>query len=147
MQQDPSSEANSSTASQKTPHVLWNLNVHYRIHKRLPCVPILSHIIPLHASASNFWKTPFNIIIPSTPSNSKCSPAIAFFLIWSTEYYLVRSTYHKAPRYVVFSTPLSPRPSYAQISPSALILDTPSASVPPSLWETKFHTHTTECDY
>ena len=30
----------------------------------------------------------------------------SFFLIWSPKWYLVSSTDHKAPRYVVFSTPL-----------------------------------------
>ena len=37
--------------------------------------------------------------------------AISFFIISSPEQYLVRSTEHKAPCYVVFSTPLLPRPS------------------------------------
>ena len=34
----------------------------------------------------------------------------------SPEYYLVRSTAHKAPRYVVFSTSLLPLPSLTQTS-------------------------------
>ena len=38
-------------------------------------------------------------------------PPISFFLILSPEQYLVRSTHHWVPHYVVFSTPLSPRPS------------------------------------
>jgi hypothetical protein len=33
---------------------------------------------------------------------------ISLFLIWSTEWYLVSSTDHKAPRYVVLFTPLLP---------------------------------------
>ena len=44
------------------------------------------------------------------------SPPISFFLIWSSEWYVVRSTQHNAPRYEVFSTPLSPRPSYVFLS-------------------------------
>jgi hypothetical protein len=44
---------------------------------------------------------------------------ILVFLTWSSEWYLVRSTEHKAPCYVVFSTPLLPYPSRAQISSSA----------------------------
>jgi len=39
------------------------------------------------------------------------TPPILFFLIWSTEGYMVGSTEHQAPRYVVFSTALLPRPS------------------------------------
>ena len=67
---------------------------------------------------------------------------ISVFLIWSSEWYLVRSTEHKVPHYVVFSTPLSPRHSYAQISSSAPYSLTPSAYVSPSMWATTFHTHT-----
>jgi hypothetical protein len=72
---------------------------------------------------------PFNIILPCTPGFSKlflflrfphqipvCSSAlnvlhiltISFFLIWSSEWYLVRSTEHKSPCYVVFSFPTLP---------------------------------------
>jgi hypothetical protein len=43
---------------------------------------------------------------------------ISVILTWSPEWYLVRSTEHKALCYAVFSTPLLPHPSYAQISSS-----------------------------
>jgi hypothetical protein len=49
---------------------------------------------------------------------------IVFFLIWSPEWCLV-SSHYKAPRYVVFSIPLSPRPSYAQIYSSVPFLRYP----------------------
>jgi hypothetical protein len=54
----------------------------------------------------------------------------------------VRSTDHEAPHYEVFSTPLLPRPSYTLIFSSTPDSQTPSAYVPPSMSETKFHTHT-----
>ena len=48
---------------------------------------------------------------------------------------------HKAPCYVVFSTPLLPRPSKAQVSFSATYSRKPSAYIPPSMCATRFHTH------
>jgi hypothetical protein len=54
---------------------------------------------------------------------------ISVFFIWWPEWYLARSTEHNAPYYVVFSTPLLPRPSYAQISFSAPYSRKPSANV------------------
>ena len=54
----------------------------------------------------------------------------------------MRSAEHKAPCYVVFSTPLLPRPCYAQTSSSAPYYGKPSTYIPPSVWVTNFHTHT-----
>jgi len=49
MQQSPSLIANRFSASQEITRFLWNLKIHYRIHKRQPPVPILSQINPSHA--------------------------------------------------------------------------------------------------
>jgi hypothetical protein len=40
MEQSPSWEANSFSASQEIPRILWNLEVHFRVHKSPPPVPL-----------------------------------------------------------------------------------------------------------
>jgi hypothetical protein len=64
----------------------------------------------------------------------------SFFLIWSPEWYFVRSSNDQPD--AVFCSPAASSPPYAQISPSAPHSRTPSACVLPLMWETKFHTHT-----
>jgi hypothetical protein len=48
MEQRPSWEAKSFSASQEIPHILWKLEFHYRIHKSPPPVPTLSQLNPVH---------------------------------------------------------------------------------------------------
>jgi hypothetical protein len=49
MKQIPSSKANSFSVSQEIPRIYLSLNVHYRVHKSLPLVSVLSHINPVLA--------------------------------------------------------------------------------------------------
>jgi hypothetical protein len=65
--------ANSCSASQETPRLLWNPTVHYRVHDSPPMVPILSQTNPLHNFPLYFSRIHSIIILQSTtglPSGS-----------------------------------------------------------------------------
>ena len=93
-------------------------------------------------------KIHLNIILPSKPGSSNWSlslkfthqnpvctsplppyllhaPSISIFSISSPEKYLARNTDHKDPRYIVFSSCLLPRTSWAPKPSSALYSRTP----------------------
>ena len=126
---------NKSSASQEIPRILWDPKFHYRIHKSLPTVLILVQLNLIHAFLSHFLKIYFNIVLPSIPRSSKWSfstksphqtlytsllspmtstcPTRLVILYFITQILLVRSTNHKTPLYIVFSTTLLPCPSWA----------------------------------
>ena len=69
----PLCEANSSSATQKIPSILWSPKVHDRIHNSPTLAPFLSHINPVPACLTCFLIIQFNFIFPSTPLSSKRS--------------------------------------------------------------------------
>ena len=76
MVQSPSWEANWFAASQEIPRISRNPNVHYRTHKRPPTVSILGQPNPVHIPTSLLLEIHPNIIHPSTPRSSQCSPSL-----------------------------------------------------------------------
>jgi len=78
MEQSPSWEAKRFSAAQEIPHILWKPKVHYRTHKWLPPIPILSHLSPIHVPTTHFQKIHLNIILPSMPGSSKWSRSLRF---------------------------------------------------------------------
>jgi len=123
----PSREAKRSLSSQEIIRISRKPEVYYCIHNDPPPFSILSQIIPVHSHPSHFLlKTHFNIIFPSTRRSSKLCLSLRFlhqnpvctFLVFHTCYIpcpshsswfdrqKMMSTNHKAPCYVVFSTPL-----------------------------------------
>jgi hypothetical protein len=62
MELSSSWEANSHSASQEIPRLLWNPNVYYRVYKSPPLVPTQSQMHPVHNFTPNFPKINSNIL-------------------------------------------------------------------------------------
>jgi hypothetical protein len=60
-------EQTAHTSRQANPHLLWNLNVQYRVLKNLSAVAMPSSVNPIHTLISYFLKIYFNIILSLKP--------------------------------------------------------------------------------
>jgi hypothetical protein len=78
MELSPSWEANIHSSSQESPHLSWNLKVHYGVDKSLPLAPILSHRHPVHTFSPYFPKIHSYIVLPSTSRPSAWSVPFTF---------------------------------------------------------------------
>jgi hypothetical protein len=70
MEQSLSWEAANCAAIQELPKILWNLQVHYRVHKNPQLVPILSQINPVHKALDDLSMIHFNTTLPPMSRSS-----------------------------------------------------------------------------
>jgi hypothetical protein len=78
LEQSPSGDATSQSASPEIARLLWNPKIRYRVHKIPPLVPTLSQIYSVHVFIPSFPKIRYNIILPCTPKSFKSSPSFTF---------------------------------------------------------------------
>ena len=101
MEHSPSWEANRFSASQEIPRFLRNPKVHYRIHKCLPPVPILSQLDPVHIPTSHWISI---LILSSHLRQGLPSSLFLFFpLSWILTYvltYLLTHSLHGAQSFL-----------------------------------------------
>jgi hypothetical protein len=144
-------------------HIIWKQKFHCCIHNSLPLFPILSHINPVHTPIL-FLEDPFNSTLQSMPRSPKSHPSLRFphqnpactlphachmphtsHFSWFDH---PNNTWWVAHimKLLLCSLLHSPVTS-SYLGLSAPYSPTPSAYVPPSMWEIKFHTHQNRRSY
>lgn len=78
VEQSHAGEANGLSSSQKIPHIVWDLKVHYGIYRSLQMVSVLSQVNPVCNLPAILFRTYFNNILPSSYRSSKWSLLFRF---------------------------------------------------------------------
>jgi len=151
MEQSLSCEANSHSASQEIPHLSLNLKVHYYVHKGLPTVPVMSHMIQVYILPPYFLKICTNISFPSMPRSSECSLPIRLrecyvpshpILLDFITLTVFGETHNLWDSSLCSRLQFLPLPPSVQTQSTVSCSHTPSMHVIPLVWEAKFHTDT-----
>ena len=131
--------SNSSSSSQEIPHILRSTKAHYRIYNSLPLVPTLSQINPVHVLRTKLLMIHFNIILHLQlgltrglfPSHfctkTLCASLLSqmFHMLCPLHSFSLITQTIFSEQCTLFSSPLSPLSSEAQISSLAPHFMTP----------------------
>jgi hypothetical protein len=87
-------EATNCSAIDEFPNILWNPNVHYRVHRSPPVVPNPSQINPVHITRSYFSNIPFNntVTMCVTIDGVWIGEWIYWPLVYTTRNYTLQTT-------------------------------------------------------
>jgi hypothetical protein len=88
VEQSPSWETSSSSASQEILLLLWKPKVHYHVYKSPPLVPILGQMNPVYNWPPRFSKIHSNTVLKGMPRSSTFSPASGFPIKVLSEFHI-----------------------------------------------------------
>jgi hypothetical protein len=125
MEQSPSWESNSHSASQEIPRLLWKPKVHYRVHRSRQLAPVMILMNPVHTLPNYFSKIHSNIILPPTLMHSEWSLPFRFPTIIFMHFSSHPSILHVHP----FHLPWFDRPNNIWWSIHHILSNLPSITI------------------